>query len=60
MTVKIGDQPIPLIYAGSQNTLAGLDQINARLPHTLAGRGLVELVVTVGTQASNKVLLHVK
>jgi uncharacterized protein (TIGR03437 family) len=60
VTVKIGGQVIPLIYAGSQNTLAGLDQINARLPNTLAGRGLVDLVVTVGTQASNKVLLHLK
>jgi uncharacterized protein (TIGR03437 family) len=60
MTVKIGGQPVPLIYAGSQNTLAGLDQINARLPNTLAGRGLVTLVVTVGAQAANTVLLHLK
>lgn len=60
VTVKIGGQSVPLIYAGSQYTLAGLDQINARLPHTLAGRGVAEVVVTVGTQTSNTVLLHLK
>lgn len=60
VTVKVGGQSVPLLYAGSQNTLPGLDQINARLPNTLAGRGVVTLVVTVETQASNTVSLHLK
>ncbi len=43
-------------FAGAQGELAGLDQINAGpLPRALAGRGEVDLVLTVDGKAANAV-----
>ncbi len=40
-------------YAGPQNEFAGLDQLNVRLPRSLAGVGPAELTLTVDDQAAN-------
>ncbi|MGH9840185.1 MAG: FG-GAP-like repeat-containing protein, partial [Blastocatellia bacterium] len=55
VNVKIGGTDAETLYAGPQGSLAGLDQINARLPRTLAGRGEVDVVVTVDGRAANPV-----
>jgi len=39
--------PVAVAYAGKQPEFAGLDQINAELPRSLAGAGTVTVLVTV-------------
>ena len=46
-----------VLYADEQG-LAGLDQINLRLSSKLAGRGELDLVVTVNGVSSNTVKLR--
>jgi uncharacterized protein (TIGR03437 family) len=43
----------PVEYAGSQGELPGLDQVNARLPRSLAGRGAVAMRLVVDGHAAN-------
>jgi uncharacterized protein (TIGR03437 family) len=45
----------PVAYAGSQNVFPGLDQVNALLPASLAGKGTVEVQLTAGGVAANAV-----
>lgn len=47
-------------YAGRQGSLAGIDQINLRLPSELAGRGEFELELNAGGRSSNRVLIVVR
>ncbi|MDZ4800537.1 MAG: hypothetical protein SGI92_20465 [Bryobacteraceae bacterium] len=51
--VRIGDQRLTPSCAGPQGSFAGLDQINIRLPHALAGTGAVPLVVEAEGGAGN-------
>lgn len=53
VSVKIGGADAEVLYAGAQGSLAGLDQINARLPRSLAGRGDVDVVVTIDDKVVN-------
>ncbi|MBK9316852.1 MAG: choice-of-anchor D domain-containing protein [Acidobacteria bacterium] len=55
VTCKIGGIDAPVLYAGAQGDLVGLDQVNLSLPRALAGRGEVDLVLTVDGQAANTV-----
>jgi uncharacterized protein (TIGR03437 family) len=43
--VHVGGVQVPVTYFGPQNQFPGLDQINVRLPASLAGRGQVEIEV---------------
>jgi uncharacterized protein (TIGR03437 family) len=52
-TVTIGGATAQVLYAGTQNLFAGLDQINVLLPASLAGKGTVEVQVTVNGAAAN-------
>lgn len=56
-TVFVGNQPAEVIYAGAQGEMVGLDQLNLRLPRSMAGRGVVDLVVTVDGRSANVVQL---
>jgi polyvinyl alcohol dehydrogenase (cytochrome) len=51
----IGGVSAPILYAGPQNTFAGLDQVNIQLPVELAGRGEVDVTLWVDGQLSNTV-----
>jgi polyvinyl alcohol dehydrogenase (cytochrome) len=51
----IGGVSAPVLYAGPQNTFAGLDQVNVQLPGELAGRGEVDVTLWVDGQLSNTV-----
>jgi len=42
-----------VIFSGPQGTLAGLDQANILIPRSLAGRGPVDVVLTVGGKKAN-------
>lgn len=58
--VSIGGTAVPVQYAGAQGGFAGLDQINVRLPRALAGRGEVEVNVTVEGKAANPVKVYLR
>jgi uncharacterized protein (TIGR03437 family) len=54
-TAMIGNLPVQVLFAGAQGDLAGLDQLNLRLPRQLAGIGAVDVVVMVEGRAANPV-----
>ncbi len=62
VVVKIDGQTAQVLYAGAQGTFAGLDQINALFPATLANQGQrrVEVVVTVGGVEANRVTILIR
>lgn len=61
VTVTIGGENAEVTFASAQPDYVGLDQVNAKLPRTLAGRGSVTLVVTVDGQATtNSYTVNVK
>lgn len=60
VNVKIGGIDAPVEYAGAQGDFAGLDQLNVRLPRSLAGRGGVEVMLTVDGQLANVVRVHIR
>lgn len=60
VTAKIGDVDAPVSYAGPQGSFAGLDQCNIEIPRSLAGRGLVDVTLTVDGQMANTVQINVR
>lgn len=42
-----------VLYAGPQGSFYGLDQVNLRIPRTLAGRGEVDVLVTMDGRNAN-------
>lgn len=57
--VTIGGIDAPVLFAGEQGA-PSLDQINVLLPHTLLGRGDVDVVLTVDGKLANTVRLNIK
>ncbi|MFN7945640.1 MAG: hypothetical protein U0Z53_09820 [Blastocatellia bacterium] len=55
VTARIGGTDVEVEYAGPQGGFAGLDQINLKLPRTLAGRGETDIVLTVDGKPANVV-----
>ncbi|MDQ6677754.1 MAG: hypothetical protein M3Z09_10715 [Acidobacteriota bacterium] len=56
---SIGTVGVPVLYAGAQSQFPGLDQVNiGPLPQTLAGKGAVNLVLTVDGVPANTVALN--
>lgn len=51
--VTIGGVPVEVLYAGAQGLFPGLDQINLRVPKSLAGRGLVDIVLQADGRSTN-------
>lgn len=60
VSVKIGGVDVMINYAGPQLQLVGLDQINAFIPRSMAGRGEVDVVVMVDGKAANVVKINIK
>ena len=60
VTAFIGEQPAPVLYAGPQGGFAGVDQLNLALPASLAGKGEVEVRVTVNGKAANTLKIAFK
>jgi len=57
--VTVGGEFVPVVFAGRQGAVPGLDQINAGpLPRTLAGRGEVPVHVVVSGRQSNQVTVR--
>jgi uncharacterized protein (TIGR03437 family) len=60
MKATVGGVEAQVTYAGAQGGFAGLDQINVRLPRSLAGRGEVDVNLMVDSRAANAVRIHVR
>ena len=60
VTTTIGGVLCETLYAGAQGSLAGLDQVNVRLPHSLAGRGDANITLTLDGKAANVVSVNFK
>jgi uncharacterized protein (TIGR03437 family) len=60
VTATIGGINSEVLFAGAVEGLAGLDQINARIPRSLAGRGEVEVALTVEGRATNVVRINIR
>jgi uncharacterized protein (TIGR03437 family) len=59
VTATIGGQAAEVQYAGPQGGFAGLDQVNVRVPRSLAGRGDVDVVLVVDGKTANTVTVRV-
>jgi uncharacterized protein (TIGR03437 family) len=60
VTCALGGVNVPAAFAGAQGGLVGLDQVNVLVPRNLAGRGEVEVVLTVDGQQTNPVKVQIK
>ncbi|MFN0108971.1 MAG: right-handed parallel beta-helix repeat-containing protein [Blastocatellia bacterium] len=60
VVAQVGGVAASVGYAGLQGDFVGLDQANLLLPKTLAGRGEVDVVLTVDGQAANTVKVSIK
>ncbi len=60
VAAQIGGANALVTYAGAQNEFAGLDQLNLLLPRSLAGRGEVDLTVTVDGKPANTVRVNIR
>ncbi|MCI0338373.1 MAG: CHRD domain-containing protein [Acidobacteria bacterium] len=60
MSISIGGTNVTPSFFGPQGTFVGLDQANLQIPASLAGRGAVNLIITVDNKASNMGSLNIK
>ena len=60
VVAQIGGTAAEVLYAGAQGGFAGLDQLNIRVPRSLAGRGEVDVVVLVDGKAANTVRVNIR
>lgn len=60
VTVRCGGVVSEVFFAGAQGDLVGMDQLNLQLPRELAGRGEVDVVLTVEGQLANTVRIAVQ
>ncbi len=57
--VTIGGIQAEVTFLGAHSRLAGLDQMNVKLPPELRGRGNVDVVVTIDGKTANTVTINV-
>jgi uncharacterized protein (TIGR03437 family) len=55
VSCAIGGEMCEVLFAGAAPGFAGFDQVNVRLPRSLAGRGEVDVTLIVDAKAANKV-----
>jgi uncharacterized protein (TIGR03437 family) len=60
VTATIGGTAAAVSYAGAQGSYAGLDQFNVAIPRSMAGRGSVDVVLSVDGKAANTVTINIK
>jgi uncharacterized protein (TIGR03437 family) len=56
----VGGIQAQVMYAGAQATFAGLDQVNLLVPRSLAGRGVLDVAVTVDGKPTNPVQVSIR
>lgn len=60
VTVTVGGEAVPVTFASAQPNFVGLDQVNIKLPRSLAGRGEVDVVLIVEGQIANTVRIRLR
>jgi uncharacterized protein (TIGR03437 family) len=60
VSTQVGRVAVETLYAGPQSQFAGLDQINVRLPRSLAGSGVIDVRISVDGKRANVVGVNVK
>ena len=60
VAVTVGGTPVTVQFAGPQGVFVGLDQLNLLLPKSLAARGEVDVVLTIGGKTANTLKLNIK
>jgi len=60
VVATVGNATVAPAYAGAQSQFLGLDQINIPLPKSLAGRGQVNVTITVDGVSSNTATLTIQ
>ncbi|MGH9835108.1 MAG: hypothetical protein ACRD9Y_18970, partial [Blastocatellia bacterium] len=60
ITCQIGGAAAEVLFAGPAPGLVGVDQSNVRLPRDLAGRGEVDVMLTVDGKMANKVRIAIR
>ena len=58
VSAAIGGEGATVEYVGAVPSFFGLDQVNVRVPRSLKGRGLVDLLLTVDGKQANTVRLN--
>jgi uncharacterized protein (TIGR03437 family) len=58
VTASVGGMAAPVVFSGGHPDWVGLDQLNVRIPREMAGRGLVELMVTADGSFANPLSLR--
>jgi uncharacterized protein (TIGR03437 family) len=58
--ITIGGTDIDPLFVGPQGSLEAIEQINLQIPQSLAGKGDVDLVLTLEGRTSNTVKLRIK
>ena len=59
VSATVGGVSAHVFYAGAQGQFVGLDQVNVLLPRSLAGRGEVNIALTVDGKAANIVTVGI-
>jgi uncharacterized protein (TIGR03437 family) len=60
VAAQIGGVDVEVLYAGAQGSFVGQDQVNLRLPRSLAGRGEVAVTMTVDGAIANSVSINIR
>lgn len=60
VTMTIGGAAAEVLYADAVNGLVGLDQVNARLTRSLAGRGEIDVAMVVNSKPANIIRISIK
>jgi uncharacterized protein (TIGR03437 family) len=60
VSFRLGGENASVLFAGPQGDFVGLDQLNIQLPRSLAGRGEIDLTLTVDGRPANTVRLSFK
>jgi uncharacterized protein (TIGR03437 family) len=60
VSVRAGNIGLPVVFAGAQGSLTGVDQLNVELPRSLIGRGNVTLNCTMDGRAANPVMVAIQ
>jgi len=57
---SIAGQTLPVTYAGPQEQIVGLDQVNMLLPQSLAGTGLTSVTCQFQSIPTNAVSVYIR
>lgn len=60
MTMSLGGTAVTPLFFGPQGQFEGLDQVNLQIPPAMAGKGDVDLTITIDGKTSNVVKLKIK